>query len=296
MALSQTLESYLVDHQVAFELEHHEFSLSSLCAARAAHVDERFLAKSVLLEDENGPLLAVLPAARRLELARVREQFGRRLRFTPEEETEQFFPDCALGAMPPLGVAFGLPAVVDRSLESAAEIFFEAGDHETLVRMQGAVFFDLMRSAARGVIASESPAWIAARNARERLYDSILRVSDAITAPTASGERWHRRLRHEVEALQRALTEHVLESESPDGLLRQIEGQAPHLAREVDELRVEHVELEAACDGLMDWIDEPRPAATLRRQVMTLLGRFATHRHRGADLVYEAYGVDLGGG
>jgi Ala-tRNA(Pro) deacylase len=84
MALSHTLETFLEDHHALYELEHHALALSSLCTARVAHIDEHCLAKSVLLEDDDGPVLAVLPAARRLELASLREQLGRNLRFAPE--------------------------------------------------------------------------------------------------------------------------------------------------------------------------------------------------------------------
>jgi Ala-tRNA(Pro) deacylase len=296
MTLSHTLETFLADHRALYELEHHALALSSLCTARAAHIDEHCLAKSVLLEDDDGPVLAVLPAACRLELSSLREQLGRNLRFAPEGETERFFPDCALGAMPPIGVAFGLPTVVDRSLESLGEIFFEAGDHETLVRMKGDDFFQLMGGAARGEIASENPKWIAARRARERLYGSILAVSDAITAPMGSGVRWRRRLRGELVGLKRALADHTAESEAPDGLLRQIEECAPRLARPVQRLRDEHVELGKATDVMLDRLDGSLSSRAIRTGVLKLLGRFAMHRHLGADLVYEAYGVDIGGG
>jgi len=296
MALSHTLETFLADHHALYELEHHALALSSLCTARAARIDEHCLAKSVLLEDEDGPVLAVLPAASRLELSRLREQLGRDLRFASEGETGRFFPDCALGALPPIGVAFGLPTVVDRSLESLGEIFFEAGDHETLVRMKGTDFLELMDGATRGEIASESPKWIAARRSRERLYGSILLVSDAITAPMGSGNRWRRRVRGELVRLKRALADHTAESEAPDGLLRQIEECAPRLARPVQRLRNEHVALEKATDEMLARLDGSLSSPSVRTGVLKLLGGFAMHRHRGADLVYEAYGVDIGGG
>jgi Ala-tRNA(Pro) deacylase len=296
MALSQTLQSFLVDHRANYELEHHALSLSSLCTARAADVDEGCLAKSVLLEDDDGPVLAVLPAARRLELGNLRAQLGRNLRFATEDQSEHLFPDCVLGAMPPLGMAFGLPTVLDRSLESLPEIYFEAGDHETLVRMRGDAFMDLMEGAARGEIASESPAWVTARRSRERLYGSILAMSEAIAAPIGSGERWQRRLRRELEGVRRALADHIAQSEAPEGLLRQIEGQAPHLARFVEHLRSDHVDLEVACRDMLARMDDCDSSPSLRRRALSLIGEFATHRHRGADLVYEAYGVDIGGG
>jgi Ala-tRNA(Pro) deacylase len=296
MTLSRTLEIYLDNHGTEYELEHHALSLSSLGNAKAAQIDEHSLAKSVLLEDDEGPLLAVLTAAGRLDLASVCEQVGRDLHFAQEKETERFFPDCAFGALPVLGGAYGLPMVMDQSLESLEEVYFEAGDHETLVRMRGSDFIGLMRGVTRGRIATESETWIISRRARERLHGSLSALKDAIAAPRASGDRWRRRLRHELSGVQQALAGHVAQSESPDGLLRQIEGQAPHLSRSVDCLRTDHVELEARVVALLGEVDAAYSASALRDSVLDLLHEFERHRHRGADLVYEAYGVDIGGG
>jgi Ala-tRNA(Pro) deacylase len=296
MALSRTLESFLGEHHAVYALEHHALALSSLGAARAAHVDEHLVAKSVLLEDDDGPVLAVLPAACRLELSRLREQTGRPLHFASEDDTVRFFPDCALGALPPVGIAFGLPTVVDRSFETLAEVFFEAGDHETFVRMEGSEFLDLMSNAKRAEIASEAPAWVASRRGRERLHGSTVALHDALTAPIGSGDRWRRRLRGELLALSTALSDHIAQAESCDGLLRQIEQQAPRLSRAVEELREEHVELAELTSGLIERVETSISSTALRSGVLKLLGRFVRHRHNGADLVYEAYGVDIGGG
>ena len=296
MALSQTLESYLENHQAEYDLAHHELAVSSLGVARVARVDEKCLAKSVLLMDHDRPLLAVLPASRRLELSSLRQQFGSDLRFAREAETQRFFPDCELGAMPPVGAAFGLKTVIDQSLELAAEIFFEAGDHETLVHMRSEDFFELMSDSIRVEIAVESADWMALRRSRERLYGSILAVSDAIAAPAARGARWRRRVRVELQRLRRILVDHIAESEAHNGLLRQIEERAPRLARSIDGLRDEHVGLMEETDDTLLRMDEDVSSLALRECVMKLLWRFSMHRHRGADLVYEAYGVDIGGG
>ncbi len=296
MPLSNILETFLEDRHVPYGLCHHALALSSLGAARAAHIDEHFLAKSVLLEDADGPVLAVLPASRRLELSRVRSQLGRSLRLSRERDMDRFFPDCQPGALPPFGSAYGLPTLVDRSLETCPVVFFEAGDHETLVRMEGQVFLGLLHDATRAEIASEGAAWPAVGIVRGRLYNSVLRVDEAITAPPGRGRRWRHRLRSELERLHLALMDHIAETEAPAGLLTEIEEQAPRLAREVDVLRREHTGLDKRCALILERMDEIESSSSLRQGVAVLLGRFARHRHRGADLVYEAFGVDIGGG
>jgi Ala-tRNA(Pro) deacylase len=296
MSVSHTLESYLFEHGASYTLEHHEASESSLDTARAARIDEESLAKSVLLEGEGGHLLVVLPASRRLDLSRVRDRLGRTFHLAPEQDIPTLFPDCAPGAVPAVGAAFGLPTILDASLEETEEIFFEAGDHETLVHMSRRSFFELQDGARRADIATASVALKVAHGARVRLYESILSVSEAIGAPLGSGPAWRRRLVRELERLRIALDVHIEKTEASEGLLDEIIDQAPRLAREVDRLRQDHTRLRAECERVLARAEDFESVASIRRMVLSLLGQLAHHRHEGADLVYEAFGVDLGGG
>lgn len=296
MALAQTLESYLSERGVRYTVEQHSLSMTSLDTARNACIDEESLAKSVVLEDDRGYVLAVLPASRRLEIGRVRKKLGRPLHFSRESEMVRLFPDCALGAIPPLGAAYGLPTVIDSNFEDRDEVFFEGGDHETLVRMDGGEFLGLLATASVAEIASERISLATALELKERLYDSLISVRRAVGAPIASGARWRQRLYRELVQLARAADDHVRETEAPDGLLAEIIEEAPRLWREVDGLRAEHVELVGGCARVLGQVNGTDSPLLLRRHVNSLLGRFERHRYRGADLVYEAFDVDIGGG
>ena len=240
--------------------------------------------------------MAVLPASRRLEIGRVRNKLGRPLHLSHEYEIVRLFPDCALGAVPPLGAAYGLPTVVDSNFDACEEVFFEGGDHETLVRMDGGAFLGLLATASVGEIASERTSLTTALELRERLYDSLISVRRAVGAPIARGAHWHDRLQRELVKLARAADDHVTETEAPDGLLAEIVAEAPRLWREADGLRAEHVMLIEECARVLGQIKGSVSPLSLRRQVNVLLGRFERHRYRGADLVYEAFEVDIGGG
>ncbi|HDL85873.1 MAG TPA: YbaK/EbsC family protein, partial [Candidatus Acetothermia bacterium] len=61
-----------------------------------------------------------------------------------EEEISALFPDCDTGAIPPVGAAYGLKTVVDESLEGHEDVYFEGGDHRSLVHLSGAEFHQLM--------------------------------------------------------------------------------------------------------------------------------------------------------
>jgi hypothetical protein len=64
----------------------------------------------------------------------------------------------------------------------------------------------------------------------------------------------------------------------------------------VDGLRDEHAELLDKCHRLQAMIEGDASELALRKRAHELTVRFDEHRHHGADLVFEAFGVDLGGG
>ena len=49
------------------------------------------------------------------------------------------FDDCEFGAVPPVGAAYGLPVLLDESLDGASELHFEAGDHTIILLLLHAV-------------------------------------------------------------------------------------------------------------------------------------------------------------
>ena len=67
-----------------------------------------------------------------------------------EGEIKRLFPDCALGAVPPVGECYGLDVIVDDSIQERPEIYLEGGDHMTLVHMNQAQFARLMAEARHG--------------------------------------------------------------------------------------------------------------------------------------------------
>ncbi|HSO07034.1 MAG TPA: YbaK/EbsC family protein [Pelomicrobium sp.] len=147
MAIAETLEKYLNERQVSYDIVNHAKTGSSLRSATVAHVPAHRVAKAVILEDDGGYLMAVLPAHRHVHLGTLSKCLGRKLGLATEDETRAIFPDCAVGAIPPVGEAYGLATVVDDELAEEPEIFFESGDHEELIHMKTYDFMQLLPNA-----------------------------------------------------------------------------------------------------------------------------------------------------
>jgi Ala-tRNA(Pro) deacylase len=152
MAIAPSLVTCLEQAGIQPEVLTHPHSPSASRTAEASHVSGNRVAKGVLLKDETGYLLAVLPASHHLRLDAVEVLTGRSLTLAAEEEIGRTFPDCEVGAVPPVGAAYNLPAVVDDSLVKEPEVYLEAGDHTTLVRVTREDFAQLMEGAQAGVL------------------------------------------------------------------------------------------------------------------------------------------------
>lgn len=147
MSIARTLKSHLDAQGVAYEPVPHPRTYTASETAQAAHVPGDSLAKTVVIHHEEGYVLAVVPSSHRVDLSALQEVIDRRMGLASESEMERLFPDCDKGAAPPVGAAYGVTTVVDDSLEGRDAIWFEGGDHRTLIKVAGADFDRLMREA-----------------------------------------------------------------------------------------------------------------------------------------------------
>lgn len=152
MGIASTVREYLDEAGVDYDLIHHAYAPNSRTAADAAHVPPDHLAKPVMLEDDQGYLMAVVPASRRVDLQSLERQLGRRLVLATERELQDLFSDCRKGAVPAVGQAYGIEVAWDDCLAACPDVYFEAGDHTDLVHMSGKEFTFLMGRKPHGRI------------------------------------------------------------------------------------------------------------------------------------------------
>ena len=150
MPIATRLKWYLDASGVRYEVLPHPHSSTSRETAREAHVPAERLAKPVLLEDERGYVMAIVPASHRVDLAKLNHQLHRELELAREREIADLFHDCERGAMPPLGGPYRIPTVYDDALAASSEIYFEAGDHEDVVHLRGSDFLRLLEGSLHG--------------------------------------------------------------------------------------------------------------------------------------------------
>ena len=128
---------FLDETQTKYEVTQHRPTFTAQQMAAEEHVPGMQVAKPVLIRVEEEHYLCVLPACCKVDLDALKGQLGvDDVELADESEMAKLFPDVALGAEPPFGEMYGLLTFMDRSLESCEHIVFQAGSHDTAVRMK----------------------------------------------------------------------------------------------------------------------------------------------------------------
>jgi Ala-tRNA(Pro) deacylase len=128
----QAVTGYLEREGVPFEVIEHERTETAAAEARAAGMPAEDVAKTVVLRDDSGYRLAVIPASRRLDLSKVRDVLGETpaLRLVSEAEMASDFRDFEIGALPPFGPMIEAVELMDERLLDHDRILCSGGDHE----------------------------------------------------------------------------------------------------------------------------------------------------------------------
>ena len=136
---------------------------------------------------------------------------------------------------------------------------------------------------------------------RADLHHALVEVEEAISGPAIGREPdWARGVIEQLGQLREVIEEHIEVTERAEGLYDEILHKAPRLSGPIQHLKAEHPVLR---DGTSELIAKLRttpvgaawPLDDARDDVQRLLGRIVKHRQHGADLIWEAYNLDIGG-
>ena len=123
--------AFLERHGVPYEVVEHERTQTAAAEARAAGVPAADVAKTVVLRDDKGLRLAVIPASERLDMHKLRQALASKgLRLVTEQEMADEFDQFEVGAVPPFGSMFNALELVDERLLEHDRILCSGGDHE----------------------------------------------------------------------------------------------------------------------------------------------------------------------
>lgn len=135
---------------------------------------------------------------------------------------------------------------------------------------------------------------------RRTALEAAMQLVEREAASPSASDSWQRDIAVAVGELERAVSQHISHVEAPGALLDEIVERAPRLQRAAEATRAHHAVLAHAIADLLK-LCEPKsdgssaPVGAIRAEVIEILNELARHRQDGADLIYEAFDVDIGG-
>ena len=166
----------------------------------------------------------------------------------------------------------------------------------------GSASSSVLGSTLTGAASAEVIEGVRARRAGLRAAMSALEHALAAPAPHRVDE-WRQGVTHALSSLHDVWTRHIVETEAPGAFLDELVAESPRLATPAARLRREHNEIlgvitraEKSLHQVLLEDDHDQFVDTLRADLTEMLCALAHHRQRGADLIFGAYDVDIGGG
>lgn len=147
MASSGAVKSYLDKMHIRYDVHELTPFVSLVQAAEQGEISPEFMAKAVVLKDELGLVLVVVPAIYDVDTDALSKLLHRKVEMADEAQIKAAFPDCLPHFVAPIGEAYGVRTIVDDALVGAATVYFSAGDDSCLIQVSGKEFFNLLSSA-----------------------------------------------------------------------------------------------------------------------------------------------------
>jgi Ala-tRNA(Pro) deacylase len=130
------LQSFLDERGVAYRLTRHETAFTASGLAQVEHVPGRKVIKPVVVNADGQFVMCALPASHKIDFEELKRQLeANYVSLVSEEQLAELFPDCELGAAPPIGRLYGMTTLMDESLIADDRVTFQAGTHQDAVTM-----------------------------------------------------------------------------------------------------------------------------------------------------------------
>jgi Ala-tRNA(Pro) deacylase len=140
------LKKYLDEKNIKYMLISHSPAFTAQEIAGSAHIPGKELAKTVMVKVDDKMIMTVLPAMYKINFDTLQKKVGAdSVELASEEEFQDLFPGCELGAMPPFGNLYGMSTLIDKSLTEDEEIVFNACSHRELVKLKFDDFIKLVK-------------------------------------------------------------------------------------------------------------------------------------------------------
>jgi Ala-tRNA(Pro) deacylase len=132
----RNLIAYLDDQGVHYRVSQHPAAYTAQELAQIEHVSGKKVIKPVVVKADGQFVICALPASYWVDLGELQKQLDARdIQLADEQTLQELFPECEIGAEPPIGRLWGIDTVMDESLLRDDMVTFQAGRHDQAVTM-----------------------------------------------------------------------------------------------------------------------------------------------------------------
>ena len=140
------LKDFLDSHGVKYVTIGHSRAYTAQEVAASSHISGKELAKTVMVKIDGEMAMAVLPASRSVDFNLLKQTLGaKNVELAAEQEFQDMFHECEVGAMPPFGNLYSMKVYVSKSLTEDEQIAFNAGTHTELIKLAYKDFKNLVK-------------------------------------------------------------------------------------------------------------------------------------------------------
>lgn len=151
MPIPYVAMNYLCEQEIEYEVINHPRTDNLEQAAGLTRVPLHKFARCIMLKDDNGLVMVVLPVNYVLDFNAIHTNLGRPfLDLADPDDFSEIFSGCENGSYPPIGEAFNVESLVDESLLDGEHVYFEPGIHTALLRICGSGFCKISKNARKG--------------------------------------------------------------------------------------------------------------------------------------------------
>jgi len=140
----------------------------------------------------------------------------------------------------------------------------------------------------------------AVQERRDDYYEAILDLEKAMARAAGDDPAgWAAAASMAAIETRGVLRHHITDTEAPGSFYEDIVENYPNLGHAAAKLRAEHRPLRDGVDALVETLSTVHDDAGVdaaRAKALDVLRALLAHRHRGAELVYDAYNVDVATG
>ena len=130
------LKEFLDSNNIKYITIFHSRAYTAQEVAAIAHIPGKKLAKTVMVKMDGKMAMAVLTASDKVDFDSLKEAVGAsKVELASEQEFEDLFPGCDIGAMPPFGNLYEMQVFVEENLTEDTVIAFNAGSYTELIKL-----------------------------------------------------------------------------------------------------------------------------------------------------------------